>query len=154
MISTALGKRRMLLGCETGELELKVPKELRGQLFGLAVGTQISVGGREECDHFGRLVRRVASSFRLPFRVHPATACDTCPIRVCTKKSCWKNGGKELFAALEQTVADSCLQGRFAVKGVHCLGNCKHGPNVTVGQKRYQHCAPGDAQVIVAEAAG
>jgi hypothetical protein len=86
------GKRRMALRVAGEEIYLKVPKALRKELEPILVpGEEVVVLGRDAFD--GRDARVVSE---LRFRDRPG--CIACPIRVCTKKSCWRNGGKELWA--------------------------------------------------------
>ncbi|HEX8311180.1 MAG TPA: (2Fe-2S) ferredoxin domain-containing protein [Chthoniobacteraceae bacterium] len=151
----ARGKRRMVVRTDTASLQFKVPKELRRQLTPvLSPGCVIAVAGVEEREPFFGFTRRVASQIRVlsTAAARPA-ACVTCPIRVCTKKACWNNGGKELWRALEQELGAADLKHAMELKGVSCLGNCKRGPNVEVRRARYQHCRPEEASKVVEAAA-
>jgi (2Fe-2S) ferredoxin len=151
----ARGKRRMVVRTDTASLQFKVPKELRRQLTPvLSPGCLIAVAGVEEREPFFGFTRRVASQVRVlsPVAQRPS-ACATCPIRVCTKKACWNNGGKELWHALERELNSAELKHAVELKGVSCLGNCKRGPNVEVRRARYQLCPPEEAREVVRAAA-
>jgi hypothetical protein len=90
------------------------------------------------CRHWGggagfflRADAQVASQVRLLSApsARPA-ACAACPIRVCTKKACWNNGGKELWRPWSRSWKPMGIRQAVELKGVSCLGNCKRGPNV------------------------
>ena len=70
--------------------------------------SKIAVTGHEVIEEGGRGPKLVVSS------VHLVTASGLevpagCPIRVCTKKNCWRSGGKELWHALEAELAERGL---------------------------------------------
>lgn len=139
------GKRRMVLRVEGEERYLKVPKELRELLAGkIAPGDEIVAGGVEE-DR-----KPVVSRVRL---AAGAEICAACPIKVCTKKTCWRNGGRELWQALEHQLARAGLDGVVELKGVDCLDRCKHGPNADWQRHEFERCRPADAETIVAKVA-
>ena len=153
-IRTLLGKKRMVLRVGQEEHFLKVEKELRHRLkTTLAPGSEILVSGPEVDDHGRPLLKRVVSGVRL-MTAHGLVACVRCPIRVCTKKNCWRNGGQELWHALEGTLARHDLAEAVQLEGVHCLDHCKRGPNAEWQGHDYHHCTPRDAERIVATAAG
>lgn len=137
------GKRRMALRVEGEELYLKVPKALRRQLEGkLIAGQEISVRGEQEA--WGRGVRVVAQ-----VRSAGREVCVSCPIRVCTKKNCWRSGGKELWAALEREIATAGLTDAVKLEGVDCLDHCKRGPNAECAGHNYHHCTPNSLAAIL-----
>lgn len=143
-VHTREGKRRMLLRIETTDLlALKLPKELRKKYEPLLQpGARLTVLGIEYRDFVGES-KHVVSHLRF-LSAAPAMAaadpCVKCPIRVCAKKNCWKNGGKELFERLQARVAELGLQDVITVKATGCLDNCKRGPNVERGKKLYERC--------------
>jgi hypothetical protein len=148
-IRTLLGKRRMVLRTEKEDCFLKVPKALRHRLTGaLYPGTKIAVTGHEVIGEGGSGPRLVVSS------VHVVTPSGLevpagCPIRVCTKKNCWRSGGKELWHALEGTLAERGLTGVVQLEGVDCLDHCKRAPNAEWQGCEFHRCSPRDAEKIV-----
>jgi hypothetical protein len=149
-IRTIQGKRRMLLRTGGGDMQLKIPSSLRHRLDGrLSAGCAVTVSGLEHREHGGSVTRAV-------LRVEvsgpvAADACFACPIQVCTKKNCWKQGGRELWRALEQELAG--IDGAPALESVHCLDRCKHAPNFDCGALEFERCAPERARRFVHELA-
>jgi hypothetical protein len=138
-IRNAEGKRRMVLRVEhTESITLKLPKELRREFESrLTPGARIAVIGVEYRDFTGAS-KYFVSHLRL---LSPAPdPCVQCPIRVCAKKHCWKNGGREIFEQLQARAAELGLQNVITVKAIGCLDNCKRGPNVQVGKKLFEGC--------------
>lgn len=153
-IRTLLGKKRMVLRVGQEEHFLKVEKELRHRLKGtLAPGSEILVSGPAVDADGQPLVKRVVSEVQL-ITANGPVACALCPIRVCTKKTCWRHGGQELWQALEGTLTRRRLTGTVQLEGVHCLDHCKRGPNAEWQGHDFHHCTPRDAERIVATAAG
>ncbi|MDR3402371.1 MAG: (2Fe-2S) ferredoxin domain-containing protein [Chthoniobacter sp.] len=152
-IRTLLGRKRMVLRVGQEEHFLKVEKELRHRLKAVLVpGSEILVSGRERDEHGRPIAKRVVSDVRL-MTAHGPVACVRCPIRVCTKKNCWRNGGQQLWHALEDTLTRRGLADAVELKGVHCLDHCKRGPNAEWQGHDFHHCTPKDAERIVAVAA-
>ncbi len=152
-IVTLSGKWRMVVRIDSGEvLRLKVVKELRKELRGsLEPGMRLALSGTEERIPFSKELKRTvleAQVISLPGGLEPV--CVECPIRVCAKKNCWKNGGKEVFAVIQGELEDAGLAGEIEVKAVGCLDNCKRGPNVLHGKRFYEYCSPERAAGIVA----
>jgi hypothetical protein len=145
-IRTIQGKRRMLLRTAAGDVQLKVPRSLRHRLDGrLSAGCAIIVSGLEHRDYTGNVTRAV-----LRVRVSdPAAAgpCFTCPIEVCAKKNCWKQGGRELWQALDQELAG--IDDAPALESVHCLDRCKLAPNFDCGGLEFARCTPERARRFV-----
>ena len=160
-VFTETGKRRMRL-CE-GEHEhlLKVPRTLRRRVIGqFQPGQSIRVAGIEEEDPATGLLKRVVSRV-LPDTVAspenagplPApTPVAAYPIRVCAKKNCWRQGGRELWEALGREVTARGLAAQITLRRVGCLDRCKHAPNADCGDHAYTQCAPGDAARMIARA--
>jgi len=142
------GKRRMVLRVGNEEIYLKVPKVLRKELDGVLSSNQEVVAiGREGAEGpKSRVVVQV--------RTIGNERCIACPILVCTKKNCWRNGGKELWAALEQKIAEAGLSETVKLQGVDCLDRCKHAPNVDCGGREYERCSTADAAEILADFTG
>jgi Thioredoxin-like [2Fe-2S] ferredoxin len=137
------GKRRMLLRVEESEpVALKLPKDLRRALESrLAPGVRVAVLGIEYRDFAGES-KYVVSHLRVlsPAPSGTLDACEKCPIQVCAKKNCWKNGGKELFERLQVRVAQLGLESVVNVKAVGCLDNCKRRANAECGKRMYERC--------------
>jgi NADH:ubiquinone oxidoreductase subunit E len=76
------------------------------------------------------------------------------PIRLCTKKKCWKNGGKELWYGLEREIDESGLTGVVRLKAVGCLDNCKRGPNLEIEGCLHGRCNRRDAAALIRQIAG
>ncbi len=144
-IRTLLGKKRMVLRIGQEEHFLKVEKELRHRLKGtLTPGTEILVLGHERPGDQKRVVEEVKR-----LTADGPVACAVCPIRVCTKKNCWRNGGKELWQALEESLAQHGLTDAVPLEGVDCLDHCKRGPNAEWQGHDFHYCRPRDAERIV-----
>ncbi len=138
------GHRRMALHVAGAEVYLKVPKPLRNKLkHVLVAGQVITVTGRGAPG--GNKAAVVAQ-----VQVAGADACFSCPIRVCVKKNCWRNGGREVWRSLEERIAAAGLEDSLELKGVDCLDHCKKGPNVECAGRDYHHCTPADAERILA----
>lgn len=129
------GKRRMVLRVDGEEVYLKLPKALRKELDGaLRAGQELIVSGADADAPGGLLVSQV--------RVAGQSACVTCPIRICTKKNCWRNGGRELWSALEKKIEEAGLSDSVRLKAVGCLDHCKRGPNAEFAGRDFHHCSP------------
>src|SRR5688500_9957865 len=121
------GKLRMLMRVESGDvLTMKVPKDVRTPFADPPrTGMKIAVRGVEERRIFGEPKRVVSWLRLLSAPAETQSACAKCPIRVCSKKNCWKNGGKQLWDYLENRIAEEGLEHAVELKVVGCLGNCK-----------------------------
>lgn len=166
-VFTEAGKRRMLLRGAGADWLLKVPKELRRRIVGkFGPGETIRVAGVEEPDPVtggaNRIVSRVlpdaATASPGPMAapvptlpVGPPAA--SVPIRVCSKKHCWRNGGRELCTALGREIEARGLAEQIEVRQVGCLGRCKHAPNADRGRHEYTRCDPAAAAAMVLRAA-
>lgn len=142
------GKRRLVLQVagENGrreELYLKIPKDLRKELDGwLIVGQQVLVTCHEE------LEGPVVSDVQKAEQGRGSHA--GCTVRVCAKKNCWRDGGKEFWHEMERQIDASGLDGRVKLKAVGCLDHCKKGPNAECAGRDYHHCSPEVASKILA----
>ena len=151
---TAEGKRRLLLRVVGGDaLLLKVPRPLRRRMIGnYRPGQVIRVAGAEERDpageHGSRWVVSDVLSLDAAGAPKPA-ALPAGPIRVCAKKNCWRGGGRELCAALEQEIETRGLAGEVRVKAVGCLDRCNQGPNVDWDHHEFSRCQREDIATIL-----
>jgi hypothetical protein len=149
-VRTLLGRRRMVLRVDKEEHFLKVEKALRHRLkSALPPGSEILVLGHERAGD----KKRVVDEVKLMTADGPVAGA-VCPIRVCNKKNCWRNGGKELWHALEETLARQGLTEAIGLEGVHCLDHCKRGPNAEWQGRDFHHCTPRDAERIVGKSKG
>lgn len=148
-IRTLLGKKRMVLRTEKDDCFLKVPKALRHRLTGALIpGSKIAVTGHQVVEESGRGPKMVVSTVQLLTAAGTAVPVG-CPIRVCTKKNCWRSGGKELWHALETTLAERGLTGVVQLEEVDCLDHCKRAPNAEWQGCEFHRCSPKDAEKIV-----
>lgn len=135
----------MVLQTDEGEQFLKVPKELRRQLSDqLRPGERIVARGYWDPAE-SRRERRVVTEVQAGKSI-----CLRCPIRVCVKKNCWRQGGKELWQALEREIAEQGLEGTVKLEGVDCLDHCKKAPNAELAGRDFHRCNPRDAAEILA----
>ena len=140
-----VGKRRMVVRASDGETYLKVPKHLRKTLSAtLSPGQQIIARGTTKPDRETGAPRYLLTQVRLATGTVLA-----CPIRVCVKKNCWRNGGRELWDALEDGIAEAGLEDALRLKAVDCLDHCKRGPNAECAGRNFHHCRPADAEKIL-----
>ncbi|MDB6172678.1 MAG: NADH:ubiquinone oxidoreductase 24 kD subunit [Chthoniobacteraceae bacterium] len=145
------GKRRMLLRAGEESILFKLPTALRKQLGDrLVPGHAIVVSGVEQRDPLSGWVRRIIS--RLHF-LDESVVSSHCTVRVCAKKNCWKNGGKELWQALEQKIASAGLTDVVRLKAVGCLDRCKRAPNLDCGSTQLERCTPEMARALIDELA-
>lgn len=162
-VFTDAGKRRMLVRQDGHDRLLKVPRTLRRRIIGkFHVGESIRVAVTEERDWetgvtkqmvtrvlptTGDLVDRPLPSADVP----PAVSC---VVRVCSKKNCWRNGGRELWEALERERLAGNHAANIEIRQVGCLDRCKQAPNADCGDRSYSRCSPRDAGAIIARAVG
>src|SRR3954462_6546963 len=116
-VRTLLGKRRLLLHRDGDELLLKVPKELRHVVEArLTPGQEVIVWGEEGIEkRSGETVFPVSKVQTAGFATGAPAAFLVSPIQVCSKKNCWRSGGKELDAALRQALDPRGLAGLVEV---------------------------------------
>jgi predicted metal-binding protein len=148
-IRTVQGKRRMVLRTDGEEHLLKVPKELRHQLTtSLAPGTKVAVTGDEVVEEGEHAPKRVVSQVQRLTSSGEAVIIH-CPIRVCSKKNCWRSGGKELWHALEASLARRGLSDSVPLETVDCMDHCKRAPNAEWEGREFLRCSLEDAEKIV-----
>ncbi|HEV7404518.1 MAG TPA: (2Fe-2S) ferredoxin domain-containing protein [Chthoniobacteraceae bacterium] len=154
-VRTLLGKRRMRLHRAGDELLLKVPKELRHVLEArLTKGQEVVVWGEEEIEKRSHeTVFTVSKVQTAGFDTGTPAAFLVSPIHVCSKKNCWRSGGRELDSALRQALDQRGLAGLVEVREVDCLDHCKHAPNCEWSGHVFSRCSPRDATWIVEQVA-
>jgi NADH:ubiquinone oxidoreductase subunit E len=134
-VRLANGKRRMILRTLDQELILKVPRELRQELDGmLRPGMRITVHGVEEMEE--EHSRPVVSEVEFE---HPEEA-GPCIIRVCSKKNCWKDGGREVAHLLEKELERTGLDRQVRLKLTGCLDCCKYAPTIACNERLIDSC--------------
>ena len=161
-VFTPEGKRRLLLRQGEESCLLKVPRLLRRRLVGkFPPDAPLRVSGTEELvpgtGLRKRVVSRVLPDAAPPSRVDSAAVLPPAvlyPVRVCSKKNCWRNGGRELWDALVRERDARGLVGQIELRQTGCLDRCKHGPNADVGHGEYSRCSPQDASALLTRAAG
>ena len=161
-VFTADGRRRMLLRQGETEHLLKVPKELRRRIVGkFALGATIRVAGAEEENPVTGVVKHVVQvvlpdptddSLNRGSSLAPPSSPAPCVIKVCAKKNCWRNGGRELWDALDRERLEQGHISQIELRQVGCLDRCKHAPNADQGHQEYRRCAPNLAAAIIARA--
>lgn len=159
ILFTNEGKRRLLLRLPDGQEQLlKVPRPLRRRMIGnFRAGQTIRVAGTQERDFATGKSKWVVSEVlpvdapRMDGAKDGASApvFPSGPIRVCAKKNCWRQGGRELFTFLEEGLEERGLSGVVRVKAVGCLDRCNGAPNVDWGHHEWTRCLPDDAEGIL-----
>lgn len=155
LVRNGEGKRRLRLQSDNGEiLELKFPKELRKHYENrLRPGSKITVSGMEHRRMFHEAKRVISRLWILSVPTGQPSACAKCPIRVCAKKNCWKNGGKELWSFLEKRIAEEGLEDVVELRAVGCLKNCDRAPNAVYNREVIGRCSSHRAESIIEDIA-
>ena len=161
-LMTLQGKWRLVLRTGTGDLHLKITKSLRSELRAmLQPGMRVSVRGFEERKRFATQPLLTITDC-LVLSPHSGDrgirdeelVCASCPIEVCAKKNCWKNGGKVVYETLCRELDTAGLGEHVKVKKVGCLDNCKRGPNVLHGKTLHERCSEETTGAIVRKIRG
>ncbi|MBD2450847.1 (2Fe-2S) ferredoxin domain-containing protein [Nostoc sp. FACHB-152] len=142
------GKAKYLqLAIPTGNLYIKLPKELRSPLqCSLIPGEQIRVCGVSKVN---------TRTGEIKIKAHQITSIDVCPnqelspqpqakIMVCQKSGCVKRGGKSLLSELEKTLCDRGLRDKVEIEHTGCQKRCSSAPNcvLMLGKKKYKKLHP------------
>ncbi|QLE54493.1 (2Fe-2S) ferredoxin domain-containing protein [Nostoc sp. TCL26-01] len=142
------GKPKYLhLGIPSGNLQIKLPKELRRSLgLSLVPGEQVRVCGVSQLNIYTGEVK---------LKAHHVSPIDTCPnsdlpslppakIMVCQKSGCIKRGGKGLLSELEKTLCDRGLLDKVQIEQTDCQKRCSSAPNcvLMLGKKKYKKIHP------------
>lgn len=56
-------------------------------------------------------------------------------VAVCMGSSCFSRGNRHNVKVIKEHIERFGLSGRVVLKGHHCEGLCKYGPNITVNGK-------------------
>lgn len=150
-VRTREGKKRLVLRTSDGELLLKVERGLRRDLSGrLSRGTEIALSGEVRTARFTGESKRVVTRCEIINQVAPTVAAaPSGTIRVCAKKNCWKQGGRELWRALEGEIEARGWSGSVRLKAVDCLDECKHAPNLECEGCIHRHSTPAQACALL-----
>ncbi len=147
-VRTPAGKKRMVLRMHGEDVLLKVQRELRQELSGrLARGTIVEAAGVVRTELFTGETKRVVTLVR---PVGSGAGATTCTIKICAKKNCWKQGGRELWRAFETEIAAQGYEEVVRLKAVGCLDECKHAPNMECHGHVYRRCSPAQAPAFLA----
>ena len=172
-VSDRTGKFKYLrLASESGEVQIKIPKELRLHLsLSLELGEQIHVFGVSKLDsdtgtvklkayrvspigaypnqnmslQQGTLVEMSDSVVASTPRETPARNPPNAKIIVCQKSGCLKRGGKRLLSELEKMLCDRGLEDQVIIEfSRSCLKCCGSAPNyiLQIGNKEYKKLHP------------
>jgi NADH:ubiquinone oxidoreductase subunit E len=60
-------------------------------------------------------------------------------IIICLGSSCFARGNQELIPIVRRYIARKQIEDKVDFKGDHCFNHCSEGPNMTIGEKLYQH---------------
>jgi len=142
------GKFKYLrLGIPSGDVEVKLPKELRNSLgLSLVQGEQIRVNGISKLNPHTGEIKFKAHQVK-PTGVcqnHNLTTQTKAKIMVCQKSGCLKRGGKGLLSELEKTLCDRGLLDKVTIEHTGCQKRCSSAPNcvVRIGKKHYNKIHP------------
>ncbi|WP_016878471.1 (2Fe-2S) ferredoxin domain-containing protein [Chlorogloeopsis fritschii PCC 9212] len=131
----------------SGEVRLKIPKELRCSLNQhLEIGEIISVFGLSKLNsHTGKIKFKVYGV--KPLGICPSQKMPLPPkakILVCQKSGCRKRGGQGLLSELEKTLCERGLQDQVVIETTGCLKRCNNAPNciLQLGHKEYKKVHP------------
>ena len=142
------GKYKYLqLAVPSGNVEIKLPKELRRSLsLSLVPGQQIRVCGHSKVD---------SRTSKIKIKAYRVTPIDACPnqnlppetkarIMVCQKSGCIKRGGKGFLSELEKTLSDRGLLDKVTIEQTGCQKCCSSAPNcvLELGKKKYKNIQP------------
>ncbi|MGF1493472.1 MAG: ferredoxin [Microcoleaceae cyanobacterium] len=99
--------------------------------------TQRPTADVDQIAESSRVPESPASEDSISEALNPETVAKSstgCPkkakILVCQKSDCRKRGANQLYAALEEELAERQLQGQVKLQSTGCLKRCKAGPNV------------------------
>lgn len=62
---------------------------------------------------------------------------DRIRMELCMGSSCFARGNSSVLVAVEDFIEENDLSDRVELVGHLCVGDCKEGPHVTIGDRRY-----------------
>lgn len=167
LVAFLVGDQPKYLRLQTADSELliKIPKEERFRLpETLSPGVWVYVEGERKVDFKKGLVKHKAHTITPASPCHeesldsvsavasapaPAAAKPAC-ILVCRKSDCCKRGGREVTAALQNTLRDRGLTDQVTIKETGCMKRCKAGPNLVMPDKtRYSRISASEVPQIL-----
>jgi (2Fe-2S) ferredoxin len=155
-LQLSLLKSNTIASSAVGNLEIKIPKELRKALgLSLVPGVPIRVTGFSKFNPHKDVIKLKAYEV-MPLVVCPievdsqllvtprAKCLPKAKIMVCQKSGCWKRGGKHLLSKLEKTLGDRGLHEHVKIMTTGCMKRCSKAPNcvVQMGKKKYTQFKP------------
>jgi Thioredoxin-like [2Fe-2S] ferredoxin len=157
--------KRLNLLTADGIQSVKLAKEARAALFRLnssitiAPGTLLSLAVTAKFDD-GEVKYKVydlqilaagspMDRTNLPITEPHPTPRKITKIRVCDRGTCRKRGALEVYAQLQQEIADRGLGDQVVLEKTGCLKDCKHGPNVTIGKTCHSRICPSTAAQLL-----
>ncbi len=72
-------------------------------------------------------------------------------VSVCMGSSCFLRGNNKALIALQEYVINEGLGGRVELKGNLCEEECTCGPNMRIGEEKYQNIDPESVVDILRE---
>ncbi len=135
------------LKIESGDVEIKLPKNLRPQMSELLIpGEDIRVLGVSKLHaKTGKIKLKAHQVLSIsndnPEQITPAKKAK---ILVCQKSSCRKRGGRGLLSNIEKTLCDRGLNELVDIEHTGCLKHCNSAPSCVfqVGKKQYKKMHP------------
>lgn len=138
--------KHIRLAIPSGNIKVKIPKELRCSLVTLEPGEQIRVSVTSKIDQ---------RKDKLKLKAYLVQSVGFCPLQkpfknkqakimVCQKSGCIKKGGKSLLSQLEQTLCERGLLDKVQIEHTDCQKRCSSAPNcvLMLGKKEYKKVHP------------
>lgn len=60
-------------------------------------------------------------------------------IKVCLGSSCYVRGNNKILSFLEEYIRQNQKNVSIELMGCRCTNACQDGPNIFIGDKKYQH---------------
>ena len=76
---------------------------------------------------------------------------DRLPVKVCVGTGCFMRGSQDLLEAVMELVRERGLADRVDVQATFCIENCDAGPNVLVGEQRFDKAGFDDVATALEE---
>ena len=145
--------KRLLIDCDGRHERVKIGKTLRKALPALLQpGIPVTVTGVRKRRKGSTETRLKARSIK-PISTAAAfqTGYRKGSIAICSKKNCWKRGGKDLWQTLKKAIVSRGLTDQIKVKRTGCLKNCKKCPCLVCLPDRAIHkrLKPVDAPAVL-----
>ncbi len=141
----------LLLQAGEAEFTVKLPKYLRPMLVReLAPGDFVQVWAYREGDRWrainvlllpkceAEMLRQQWSDLAPAPELSQTSQKRLC-VEVCTKGKCYKQGGRQIYSALQEAVDGDPALAHVAIKETGCMKACKQGPNLRLPNGRMLH---------------